>query len=91
MRGFVVLAVRSEAPALRGTRLGVTVSRRVGGAVVRNRVKRRIRVWFRHAREKLAPGLDLVVIARRAAAELDSSAMEAELREAAQRAGALAP
>ena len=34
-------------------RLGVTVSKRVGNSVIRNRVKRRIREWFRHAREGL--------------------------------------
>jgi ribonuclease P protein component len=46
------------------------VSRKVGGAVVRNRVKRRVREWFRQARRDLAPDLDLVVVARRAAAGL---------------------
>ena len=53
-----------------GRRLGVTVSRRVGGAVVRNRVKRRIRAWFRRSRGELAARTDLVVIARSPAAEL---------------------
>lgn len=48
-------------------RLGVTVSKRVGNAVIRNRVKRRIREWFRHAREGLPKGSDIVVIAYRAA------------------------
>ena len=45
-------------------RLGVTVSRRVGNAVVRNRIKRAVREWFRHRRGELAAGVDLVVIAR---------------------------
>jgi len=54
-------------------RLGVTVSKRVGNAVVRNRVKRRIREWFRHKREALPDRLDLVVIARQSARELSSS------------------
>jgi ribonuclease P protein component len=55
-------------------RLGLAVSRRVGGAVVRNRVKRRVREWFRHRRGLLA-GLDLVVTARPAAAALDQFAV----------------
>jgi len=53
-----------------GSRLGITVSRRVGNAVARNHVKRRIREWFRQERGALAGGTDLVVIARREAAEL---------------------
>jgi ribonuclease P protein component len=57
-----------------GQRLGVTVSRRVGNAVVRNRVKRGIREWFRRHRGELEEHLEVVVIARGATAEL--SAME---------------
>lgn len=49
---------------LEQTRLGVTVSRRVGKAVERNRVKRRLREIFRHHQEVLPPGLDVVLIAR---------------------------
>jgi ribonuclease P protein component len=53
-------------------RLGVTVSKRVGNSVIRNRVKRCIREWFRHAREGLPKGSDIVVIARRTARDLSS-------------------
>ena len=60
-------------------RLGITVSRRVGNAVVRNRLKRRVREWYRRERSALASGLDLVVIARPAAAKLDSAATSAQL------------
>ena len=55
-------------------RLGITASRKVGNAVVRNRVKRAVRDWFRTRRAGMAfgpGGADLVVIARRAAAGLD--------------------
>lgn len=60
-------------------RLGLTVSRRVGPAVARNRVKRRVREWFRHERGRLATGTDWVVIARRGAAELGTRETWAEL------------
>jgi ribonuclease P protein component len=50
----------------------LVVSRRVGGAVVRNRLKRVIREWFRRSRETLSPNLDVVVVARPAAAALDT-------------------
>lgn len=68
------LEVEREAPAL-----GLTVSRKVGRAVRRNRVKRRVREWFRHHRGELPPRSDVVVIARPGAAELRNSEIEREL------------
>jgi len=45
-------------------RLGLSVSRKIGGAVQRNRWKRLLREAFRLNREQLPPGVDLVVIPR---------------------------
>jgi len=59
--------------------LGLAVRRRVGNAVARNRVKRRIREWFREARADLPPETDWVVIARSGAAELASRETRLEL------------
>jgi len=59
---FVLLAAPGEAPENR--RLGISVSRKVGNAVVRNRIKRGVREWFRRERTSLPESLDLVVIAR---------------------------
>lgn len=47
------------------SRLGLSVSRRVGGAVVRNRVKRRFRELFRALSPDFSRPLDVVVIARK--------------------------
>lgn len=47
------------------TRLGVTVTRRVGCAVVRNRAKRLVRETFRQLSGRLPEGVDMVVIVRR--------------------------
>jgi len=61
------------------------VSRRVGNAVSRNRVKRGIREWFRQSPRRESEILDVVVIARESAAKLSSSEigrdLEALLRE----------
>ena len=82
-QSFVALAAlrQSATDNSVGVRLGITVSRKVGGSVVRNRLKRRVREWFRSARGRLPQGLDLVVIARRPAAELDGQQLDAALSE----------
>ena len=46
------------------SRLGVTVSKKLGHAVVRNRVRRRIREIYRLNREKMLPGWDIIVVGR---------------------------
>ncbi|NOT02491.1 MAG: ribonuclease P protein component [Phycisphaerales bacterium] len=56
-----VFAARNE---LAYCRLGLAVGRQIGGAVVRNRVKRLIREAFRHVQHELPPGMDLVCVAR---------------------------
>ncbi len=45
-------------------RLGLTVGKKVGGAVTRNRVRRRIREIYRLHEAELTPGCDIVIVAR---------------------------
>ena len=63
-------------------RLGITVSRKVGNAVVRNRVKRVVREYFREARERLPDSKDYVVIARRGAGLMSLAEIGRELDRA---------
>ena len=64
---FVLILSASSAPG--SPRLGITASRRVGNSVVRSRAKRLCREAFRATRELWPPGIDLVVIVKRAPGE----------------------
>jgi ribonuclease P protein component len=71
---------KQESAASPRKRLGITVSRRVGNAVVRNRIKRHVRECFRQMlRERLEDGMSIVVIALAGAGKLERTAINAEL------------
>lgn len=68
--------------------IGLTASRRVGGAVIRNRAKRRLREAFRLlARQFARPGCDYVLIATPATAELAWQRLLDDLKRALIRLG----
>lgn len=73
-RHFVLLLQPSEGKS----QLGITVTKRVGVAVVRNRIKRVVREVFRLERRLFPAGCQVVVVARPSAAGLDFSAAVAE-------------
>jgi ribonuclease P protein component len=100
------LRVKSEGRAHRGTlmilgvlemseaeafRAGFVTSKRTGGAVVRNRVRRRLRELVRTSQHRLRPGILLVLIARPAAATASYRALEDEWLRLAKRASILRP
>jgi ribonuclease P protein component len=69
-------------------RLGLTASRRVGGAVQRNRAKRRLREMTRaHLRAQNLSGCDIVLIAKTAAITMDFAAMGAEFKTGLSKLG----
>jgi len=76
---FIVICIAGSGVE---SRLGVTASRRVGTAVERNRIKRRVREFFRLHRHRLQPAHDLLIIARAGAEQLSYKDVESELAHA---------
>jgi ribonuclease P protein component len=66
-------------------RLGVTVTRKVGKAVTRNRIKRLVREAFRRERSTLPAGLDMVWVAKRDAVATTYEAVVQDMRWLANR------
>ena len=60
--GCLVLYARKNRTAT--NRVGITVSKKLGKANVRNRVRRRLREVYRLNEDKFQPGWDIVVVAR---------------------------
>ncbi len=79
----VLLTPRTEGPA----RLALAVSRKVGHAVQRNRVKRRVREAFRHLGPRLA-SVDVVVVARSGAPQTSGLELAQSLESALRALGA---
>ena len=85
---FIVLSVLKNVPATE-VRIGFITSRRVGGAVDRNRVRRRLREILRHARPQIHAGTWLTIIARQAAATASQQMLAAEWQQLARRSSVL--
>ncbi|MBT3388596.1 MAG: ribonuclease P protein component [Desulfobacula sp.] len=64
---FIALVMQSEAP---NNRIGITVSKKIGNAVERNRIKRIIREYFRHHKEMISGPKDINIIAKKGLATL---------------------
>ena len=69
------------------SRLGLTVSTKLGKAVVRNRMRRRLREVYRLQEHDLLPGYDIVIVARSAALEADFLKLQSAFRHAADKVG----
>ena len=71
--GYLVLYARKNRTGL--NRVGVTVSKKLGKAHVRNRTRRRIREVYRLNEERFLPGWDIVVVARSKAVDAPFDAL----------------
>lgn len=80
-----LFSVHAFANELGTARLGLSVSRRVGNAVVRNTVRRRLREVFHEARSGIEADLDLVVSARKESAVASYEDLKREFERALSR------
>ena len=87
--GFLVLYARKNRTST--NRVGITVSKKLGHAVVRNRVRRRFREIYRLNEEKFRRGWDIVVVARTRAIDADFADLTKAYLAAAAKAGILRP
>ena len=85
--GFLVLYARKNRTDT--NRVGITVGKKLGHAVVRNRVRRRLREVYRLNEDKFQPGWDIVVVARTRAVYADFAQLTDAYMSAAQKAGIL--
>ena len=85
--GLLVLYARKN--RLNENRVGFTVGKKLGHAVVRNRTRRRLREVYRLNEQQFLPGYDIVVVARTRAVEAPFDALTASYLALAKKAGIL--
>jgi ribonuclease P protein component len=83
-RLLVLRTLRTGRPE---TRVGLSTPRTLGGAVQRNRVRRRLRELMRERLEEIGPGWDLLLIARPEAAAASHAELRAALGSLLERSG----
>ncbi len=85
--GLLVLYARKN--RTNTNRVGITVSKKLGHAVVRNRVRRRLREVYRLNEDRFQPGWDIVVVARSQAIDCGFSELVNGYLSLAKKAGIL--
>ena len=84
---FLVLYARPNRTAT--NRVGITAGKKLGHAVVRNRIRRRLREVYRLNESRFAPGWDIVVVARSRCIKADFSLLTEAYLSLAEKAGIL--
>ena len=87
--GRYVVVATLEDPAVEGLKWAFVTSRRVGNAVARNRVRRRLRSIVSKHGDRVQPGRYLVMIARFRAAEADFEQLERDWLQVVKRLGVM--
>jgi ribonuclease P protein component len=90
-RGHLLLLAALAGKGVDSLRAGFVTSRKIGGAVVRNRVRRRLREIVRKHQHEIVEGRWVVTVARPSAARASYGELEAEWLRLAKRASILAP
>ena len=85
--GVLVLYARKNRTS--GNRVGITVSKKLGKAHVRNRTRRRLREVYRLNEDKFQPGWDIVVVARTKAVDAPFDKLTRSYLALAKKAGIL--
>lgn len=85
---LVLYARKNRSPC---NRVGITVGKKLGHAVVRNRVRRRLREVYRLNEARFQPGWDIVVVARSRCIRASFSDLTKAYLSLAEKAGILAP
>lgn len=88
-RGDGLVAVRVRETGLTVVRVGFATSRQLGGAVVRNRVRRRLRSIVRDLGPRLRPGRDILIVVRPAGAAVEQVRLATSITTALAGLGAL--
>ncbi len=85
--GYLVLYARPNRSAT--NRVGITAGKKLGHAVVRNRIRRRLREIYRLNEDRFAPGWDIVVVARTRCIDADFRKLTHAYLSLAEKAGIL--
>lgn len=88
-RSHPLIVARFRRTSLETTRFGLSTGRKLGGAVIRNRVRRRLREALRVMAPSFRPGWDVLIIARPALVGADHDALVEALRRVLEKAGVL--
>jgi ribonuclease P protein component len=89
VRSNPLLVVRIRKNGLEETRFGLSTGRKLGGAVVRNRVRRRLREALRVMAPSFQPGWDVLIIARPPVIGADFQTLAGTLQSLLRRGGVL--
>lgn len=87
--GYLVLYARANHTST--NRVGITTGKKLGKAVVRNRVRRRLREIYRLNEDRFTPGWDIVVVARTRCVDADFQKLTHAYLSLAEKAGVLKP